>query len=322
MRERVVAGIREHAWYGEIPSQVIPQSIATMLAFGERQMLYWLARELPIPGVIVDAGCFVGGSTQALAAGFASNVSTTGKVGRIHTYGMFLAPRDGYSLSLIGNGKSPGDTVIDVFKSNLGILLPLVTPHAGDFLSFDPPAAPINLLFVDLAKSRELNQHVVCRFFGKLVSGESIVIQQDYNDHSCPWVKVTMEFFRDHFEHLCDNSGSRVYAVTKLATAEEIARFASLTIDEEIALMRSAAEREPLELSKFFIYTSLAWLLFEKGGAALAVPFLRDLPVRQPWEGDSYVEGVISAMEFFRDHAALAAFLENLFKPQYELLNQ
>jgi hypothetical protein len=163
MRERIVAGIREHAWHREIPPEVLPQSVATMLAFGERQMLYWLARELPIPGVIVDAGCFIGGSTQALAAGFAANASTTGKLGRIHTYDMFLAPRDGYSLNLIGNGKKPGDTIFDVFNANVGMLLPLVAPHVGDFLSFGPPAEPINLLFVDIAKSTVCEEGQISR---------------------------------------------------------------------------------------------------------------------------------------------------------------
>jgi hypothetical protein len=316
MRERIVAGIREHAWHREIPPEVLPQSVATMLAFGERQMLYWLARELPIPGVIVDAGCFIGGSTQALAAGFAANASTTGKLGRIHTYDMFLAPRDGYSLNLIGNGKKPGDTIFDVFNANVGMLLPLVAPHVGDFLSFDPPAEPINLLFVDIAKSRELNEHVVSRYFGKLVPGESILIQQDYNDHSCPWVNVAMEFFADHFEYLCDESASRLYSVTKLPTTEEIARFASLTIDEQITLMRSAADREPHEVPRFFLYTSLGWLLFEKGGAALAVPFLQDLPVLQPWEGDSYVDNIILAMQYYRDQGTMDAFYREWFKPE------
>lgn len=315
MLERVVTGIREHAWYKEIPPEVLPDSIATMLAFGERQMLYWLARELPIPGVIVDVGAFIGGSTQALAAGFAANTSTTGKLGRIHTYDMFLAPRDSYSLTLIGNDKRPGDTVIDVFNANLGMLLPLVIAHVGDFLSFEPPAEPINLLFIDIAKSRALNEHLVRRYFRKLVPGKSILIQQDYNDHSCPWVKVTMEFFRDHFEYLSDESASRLYSVKKLPTTDEIARFASLTIDDEIALMRSAAASEPHELPKFFLYTSLAWLLFEKGGAELAVPFLRDLPVRQPWEGASYADVVIAAMEIYRDPATMDAFLRDWFKP-------
>src|SRR5436309_11389140 len=52
----------------ELPSDVF--RVPTMLSRWELRLLYWLAREYARgDGAIVDAGCFLGGSTAALLAG-------------------------------------------------------------------------------------------------------------------------------------------------------------------------------------------------------------------------------------------------------------
>jgi hypothetical protein len=61
--------LAQRAWRDTtLPAEAV--SVPTMLSIEERQLLYWLARDYASgEAAIVDAGCFLGGSTVALLAG-------------------------------------------------------------------------------------------------------------------------------------------------------------------------------------------------------------------------------------------------------------
>ena len=63
--------LRDRLWNEIIiPSEV--ESIESMLTMSERKLLIALARDYYTgDGIIVDAGCFLGGSTLSLCAGIA-----------------------------------------------------------------------------------------------------------------------------------------------------------------------------------------------------------------------------------------------------------
>src|SRR3954467_13500798 len=95
---------KRSAWHQEVFGDELLGNAPTMLSHGERVMLHWLAREFPTDGHIIDAGCFLGGSTLPLASG----LKLRGGAAKIHSYDMFIAPNDGYALGLIQTGKKRG----------------------------------------------------------------------------------------------------------------------------------------------------------------------------------------------------------------------
>jgi hypothetical protein len=170
-----------------------------MLSWDERILLYGLARDhCPGPDpAIVDAGCFVGGSTLALASGLADRGGA--RPGTIHTYDRLLVEeysRDGYFPD-----REVGSSLRPVFEANLAPHRELVL-HEGDVVGEScDPSAPIAILFLDLCKSWQLNRHVNRTFLPALVPG-SMVVQQDLVHWGYPWCAITMEVLADHFDYL------------------------------------------------------------------------------------------------------------------------
>lgn len=294
---------REYAWHSEVTQDDISAVPTTMLSNGEKLMLHWLTRNMDLSegGCIVDAGCFLGGSTLALATGLSRNPAAAKKDFRIHTYDMFLAPNDDYSLGLIGNGKKPGDTVLDLFAKNLGPLAPYVAVHVGDFMEMSPPQRPIDILFIDIAKTRDLNAKMILEFFPLLVPGRSVVVQQDHNDHSCPWVNSTMQKLHEYFDILCDDGSSRLYALTRAIPADVLAAAAGVSLQEEFDLLQHSAQTDNREFGRFFTAVSAAWTVLEKDGATAAIQYLDQVSIVQPWESDTpyrdLVRGSINHVE-------------------------
>ncbi|MFO1134706.1 MAG: hypothetical protein U1E30_05955 [Rhodoblastus sp.] len=289
-----------------------------MLSDAERIMLHWLAREIPLPAgaVIVDAGAFLGGSTLALATGLRKRTKDFRNEYRIHSYDMFVAPNDPYSLELIGHNRKPGDSVLDLYVSALGELKSSTVIHAGDLMAAPAPGAPTALQFIDVAKTRALNAKIVIEFFPLLIPDKSIVVQQDYNDHSCPWINATMEYLHEYFDFLCDMRGSRVFRNTRaipLAALRDAAYGLSLS-DELDLVLRGAARGGQDDTARFISAVSGGWSVFERDGVDAALSFLDNLPYRQTWEGESYVDFVKTAMKGLGDKSSLDRYHRGYFR--------
>lgn len=175
----------------------------TMLMRAEQQLLYSLARDyFRNEGVIVDAGCFLGGSTLALATGLRDNPRFQAAPRRplIHSYDLFAI--EPWTIGVFfPKGTPETDGFEPVFRDHIAPVADLVAVHAGDVTKAPVPDEPVEILFIDLAKHWTVSDYMVRAFFPKLVPGHSIVIQQDYLYHSWTgWLPVTMEFFADYFE--------------------------------------------------------------------------------------------------------------------------
>lgn len=298
-------------WNMAVDPGVIP-AVTTMLSDSELRMLHWLARNMPRPpgACIVDAGCFLGGSTVALASGGRSGGHPT----PIHSYDMFLAPNDAYSQRLIGN-RSVGASVFDLYEANVAPWRDLVTPHVGDFMTAPPPDEAIALLFVDLTKTWELNDRMVQQYFPKLIPGASIVIQQDHNDHSCPWANITMEYYSSSFEYLGDDSSSRIFLCTAPVEVDPRPLLDSLPLSEMLALLRRAADRSRHPVPAYMCLVTGAWVVFEFEGAEAAIAYLDALPP-QPWEAsEPYVDQLRRAFRKLGDAAGLRRYSKKYFSP-------
>ncbi len=76
----------------------------------------------------------------------------------------------------------------------------LIEVHAGDLLEqIWPSDEPIEILFVDVAKTLALSGKVLTEFFPRLIPGKSIVIHQDFYHPTAFYLPVVMDFLMDHF---------------------------------------------------------------------------------------------------------------------------
>lgn len=192
-----------------------PVLVRSMLTGNELALLRAVAEEhYQGWGEIVDAGPLLGASTNMLAKGLAANSQVANKSKRIFSFDLFLRDpqdpiSDRYGSLLRGNWNETLQDVPDhtnsVFEEFLRVnrdYLEEIYLSPGDLLLHQWKAAPIEVLFVDLAKSWELNQWVVENWFPHLRAG-SIVIQQDYVHFYEYWIAITMEVLAE-FLHPVD----------------------------------------------------------------------------------------------------------------------
>jgi hypothetical protein len=178
------------------------RDLPTMLTEAERALLYSLGRELDEGQCIVDAGCFLGGSTTALALGASERRSAPRRV--VHSYDLFLVDWSARTVypDLIGD-REEGADLLPVFEEVVGNdLLAYVEVHPGDLLTHTWGGDPIGVLFVDVAKSWTLCDHVSHQFFPALVPGRSVVVQQDYVHEWLPWIHITMQLLEGFVERV------------------------------------------------------------------------------------------------------------------------
>jgi hypothetical protein len=225
------------------------RKVVTMLAREERQFLYALGRDYwRGQGAIIDAGCFLGGSTLSLATGLIDNRATASRIGVVHSYDLFLADAHQVASYLKKFGTfSPGDSVRSVFDAQTLAVRGALTVHEGDLREFPWTAStPIEVLFIDVAKTWGLNDFTIQQFFPALIPGHSIVVQQDYVHPTCPWLAITMELLADYFEPIGYVPGnSMVYLHTAAIPESVIAQAATEFMEPErkLALMDQAIER-------------------------------------------------------------------------------
>lgn len=206
----------------------------------ERQLLYWLTGSYYRgEGAIVDGGCFVGGSTVALGDGLRSS----GRDGRIHVYDRFEV--EGYmnDFYFSGEDRAPGETFRPVFDRNTAQVADLLTVHEGDLMQQPWSGQPIEILFVDISKSWELNDFIVEQFFPSLIAGRSIVVQQDFVYAGCPWIAVTMEYLSDYFEPIAFVPDCSVAYLLDTELPDRIEPVSELAPKLQLALMDRAIAR-------------------------------------------------------------------------------
>jgi hypothetical protein len=204
----VPAELYRRPWQAvELP--VPATEVKTMLSLEERRLLYWLTSSYYTgAGAIVDSGCFVGGSTVPLAEGLRS----TGRAAVIDVFDRFEVEPYMNDFYFKDEGRAAGSSFLPVFEDNLRHLADLVAVHEGDLMNNPWPGGPIEILFIDLSKTWQLNDFIVDRFFPSLIAGRSIVVQQDFVFGGCPWVPLTMEYLSDYFEPVgFAESGSVAY---------------------------------------------------------------------------------------------------------------
>jgi len=198
-----------------------PREIPTMLQPEETQYLYWLgASEWTSEGIVLEIGPWLGGSTICLAAG----MHASGRVSdaRLHAVDNFLwrefmsarAP-----LPLL-----PGESFEPYFLKHLETYHDIVVSHAatlpdesieGDHeatakradaekgvprLDVAPGEGPIEILFIDGAKSWRGMAHLLRIVRDRIIPGKTLLVCQDYKYWGTYWVAMMMSRLRDYVE--------------------------------------------------------------------------------------------------------------------------
>jgi hypothetical protein len=233
-------------WRHEEGAPAEALDVPSMITDDERRLLYWLARNyFRGEGRILDAGCYLGGSTLALATGLRDR-GYRSEEPPIVSYDLFQVDDDMHPDLSARAGLEVGDSFRPLFEENLGDCRGFCTVVEGDIREHGWVAeSPIEIAFIDILKTWELNDFVVQRLFSELIPGLSILIQQDFVHESCPWVHVTMEHFRPYFELLdVFDFGSAVYLLREPIPSREleISIAEDLSPERKLALMDSAIE--------------------------------------------------------------------------------
>jgi hypothetical protein len=180
-----------------VPWQVFP--IRSMICDDEVRFLYYLTSHCyRATGCVVDMGPLAGGSTYAMAAGM--------RTGQIHSYDLWTF-FDGFEAYV---GDMPmGADLLPLFRRNTAEFARCVIPHQGNLLHQRWISKPIEIMFVDAAKTPELMRHIVNEFFPHLQRG-AYVVHQDFVSAEDPWIHVAMGRLEKHFEVMDSPDGGTV----------------------------------------------------------------------------------------------------------------
>ncbi len=200
---RRIESLRRLPWY----SVDLPQEVSTgvgMIHFDERRMLYTLARDYYSgAGRIVDGGAFLG--TSSLSLGYGLKDRDYGKSPVIDAFDMFII--DEYSAhnyldrgNIAGKHVNAGDSIRFAYEAVVAPVADYITIHEGDLLKMPWKSGPIEILFSDISKSWELNDHILLNWVAALIPETGILIQQDQVQEYHTWVGITMELLADYFE--------------------------------------------------------------------------------------------------------------------------
>ena len=278
----------------KLPAAV--SAVPTMLIPRERQLLHWLASNyVRGEGRIVDGGCFLGGSTAALASGLAAREDNCfkNKNKRIASYDLFrvepytlVSFRDNFTDSTIGASFRAD------YDANIAPWSDYVEVFEGDITQRKWSGEPIELLFIDVAKTWGINNYILEQFLPSLIPGRSIIIQQDYIWGAAPWIHITMELLAPSVTILDSMQGSVAYLLTKpvpqsligAKLQEELSKETKLELMDRAVNRWTGYKRGFVELARVYLY-------WEVESRSMAQDALADVLARYPDEAGVQICG-------------------------------
>ncbi|MHC1791187.1 hypothetical protein [Solidesulfovibrio sp.] len=236
-----------------------------MLIPEEQILFYLLARDVyQGEGEIVDAGAFCGTSAYCFAAGLTDSTGSYRRCQRINSYDLFELD-DAYTLQYIQNNfyyytdlegnkrflktqAKPGDSFKDIFEFQTQRYAHLISINAGSILDFPWDGRPIEILFIDVAKTLDIQKHLFSSYFPSLLAGCGFLVQQDFHHAYHPYIHVAMEYLADFFEITHSAVGaSRMYRLLHPVPRAVLQRVIDYDFsnDEVFELMRRCVEKSP-----------------------------------------------------------------------------
>lgn len=200
--EGLSAAVADKAWFGpdgNLATRFV--NLPTMLTDEELSMLAFLAEHAPLEGPVLDLGCFLGGSTVALASGAARSRRER----RLHSFDLFELNEAMKHRYLYQRGLPfyPGIEGLELFRIVTAAYADRITAHAGnimatlnrDWVRANDPA----LVFLDLCKTPEITDHVTRSLLGGL-RPDTWIVQQDFIYEFTPWAIYPFWQLREFFQ--------------------------------------------------------------------------------------------------------------------------
>ncbi len=299
-----------------------------MISYLERAMLQNLVKTTwRGEGAIIDAGSFFGGSIVPAAEGLRSNEHAEqltperfpdGKP--IHGYELGRFPQAGGQKDQVRNWYGvdyhAGDSFVHMLEKAVAPYPDLVELHIGDVTEESWSAdAPIEVAFIDVCRSKNLNAHVAKEFLPALIPGGSTLIYRDFFFDLFPWLKVTMGHLKDYFTWEGQVQTSSVYRTVKEVPADVAAYdpFVDATYDECLALHDAVDFPGLHRRYEFRMGLSRAHLMRLKGHSGDALDTLEELKSEY---ADVLANDTAEHGEQFRLDRALRQASANTFKVQ------
>ncbi len=202
-----------------------PAPIPSMISPEEKQYLYWLGAQVwRGRGDVVEFGPWLGGSTVCLAAGMRdSGHDARGRLAVFDNFlwRAFMADRADLPLA-------PGDSFEAHFRANVAPFGEIVTSRAcalpDETIAGDRDAGtrrfaetheaavplfaggidgPVEILFIDGAKSWRGMRHLLC-VLGDALEPGSLLVCQDFKHWGAYWVPAMMARLADHLRPVHD----------------------------------------------------------------------------------------------------------------------
>jgi hypothetical protein len=186
---------------------------------------------------VVDLGPLAGGSTHALCSGLAANPAALGRT-QVHSYDLwrFFA---GWERFFPGSALRPGEDLLPLFRRNLKEFAGMVVAHQGGLARQRWSGQPIEILFIDVAKTAELWRHVLREFFTCCMPG-SLVVHQDWVSAECPWLHLGMARLAGYFSPVDSPYGGTVAFRLERAIPREVLGGEDLRLSRAVAGTRFA----------------------------------------------------------------------------------
>ncbi|MFL6003843.1 MAG: tetratricopeptide repeat protein [Nocardioides sp.] len=265
-----------------------------MLTSAERAMLSEIVRRTwRGDGAIVDGGSFLGSSLVAEARGMAaSSVLAELSIARFPGG----KPIHGYELGYHPAPASPaterrrtyggveyqlGESFVPMLERTIAPHRDLIDLHVGDLMEMDWGGHPVELAFIDVCKTSDLNAHVSRVFYPALIGGASTLIHQDFFFDRLPWIRVTMGYLADYFRWEGQVASSSVFTSVK-AVPKELAGYDPYTegtLEECLAYHDVMAFPGIDRTAQLMLALSRVHLILHKGSRDHALEHLQDLAV-------------------------------------------
>ena len=270
-RDRVLGGE-----FHVVPARV--DAALGMLSERERHLLFNLTEShYRGEGAIVDAGSFIGSSTVALAEGLKANPrlksilkKAKNSLKPIVSYdiGFLPAPASGpVTKDAGGTLYTWGESFVPILEKNIAGHEDVVELRIGDFLKETWTNRAIEICFIDLAKTNDLNLHAFRQFFPAFAPGKTLLVQQDFFFDRLPWIKVLMGYLSDYFEWLGQVGPSSLYRYVKPIPKEmyNTDRFRGLPLEERVRL-HQLGDNDMLPVRRRFAVAMSLCYLYETAG--------------------------------------------------------
>ncbi len=169
-----------------------------MLSAEEKQYLCWLtAEQFEGWGAVVDLGPWLGSSSASLAEG----LKRRGSDAKIHSIDLFRW-EPAYMEPVAPTGLADGADFLPVFERETAAYSAWISPHKKDLTTFSWDGGPIEILFVDAAKSWELTNAIFRGFGPFIVPGKTRVILQDFRYYETHWLPLIFDSRPDLWEEI------------------------------------------------------------------------------------------------------------------------